>query len=93
MHLIKLSDKVYDDAQILAAESGYATVDDLIENLVTDAISKDQENLDHKFTPKVIAELDRIDENVKSGAKTYTPAEADAYLREKADQWRNSNAS
>jgi hypothetical protein len=47
----------------------------------------DPDNLDHLFTPEVIAHLDRISAAVKAGARTYSLEEADEYIRTAREDW------
>jgi hypothetical protein len=45
------------------------------------------ENLDQKFTPKVIAHLDRIAAELDAGAKTFTVEEVSALIAETKAEW------
>lgn len=90
---LQLTDQLYDLVKRRAVEAGFASLDEYIVEVVSDDITAETENLDHRFTPAVIAELDRVSANAKAGGKVYTAAEADEYLRQKANEWRDSQVS
>lgn len=90
---IQLTEQLYNQAKRRAVETGFASVDEYIVDVVAEDIAQETENLDHRFTPKVVAHLNQIQEKIKAGAKTYTEAELDDYLQERARAWRESHAS
>jgi hypothetical protein len=92
MHKVQLTDQLYKEAQRRALEAGYATVDEYIANMVSNDMHDETENLDHLFTPEVIAHLDKISADIRAGGKTYTMEEVDEYLAEKRHEWLRNHA-
>lgn len=88
---LQLTDQLYDQAQRRATEAGFANLDEYIGDLVMEDLIAETENLDHRFSPKVIAHLNTIRTDIQTGTKTYTEMEVDEYLREKASKWRESH--
>lgn len=95
MHEIRLqlSDKLFDQVQRRATEAGFDCLNEYIMDVVAEEAVHETEDLDHRFTPKVVAHLNQIRESIKNGAKTYSPEELDEYLQEKARVWRQSPAN
>ena len=93
MHQIQLqlTDQLYDRARQRAAEAGLANLDEYLVDVVTENLTAETENLDHRFTPNVIAHLNQIQVDIRAGAKTYSESEVDVYLQEKARAWRESH--
>ena len=93
MHQIQLqlSDLLYDQAQRRAAQAGFASLDEYIGDLVMEDLTAETENLDHRFSPKLVAHLNTILADIKAGTRTFTEKEVDGYLREKANRWRESH--
>ena len=87
---IQLSDQLFNLATRRADEAGFTSVDEYIADVVSDDITSETEELDHRLTPKVVAQLDQIRHEINSGAKTYSQEEVDDYLKEKANAWRQS---
>jgi len=78
---VKLSDTVYKQVAE-AAEAQNVTV----EQFVTEAVQLHlQDKLDNRFTPEVIAHLDRIAADLDRGGKTYTPAQVSEHLAANRD--------
>ena len=95
MHQIKLADEVYERARRRAAEAGFDNVDDYLADLVTQDSEfevVDDANVDHIFTPEVIAELDQISAEIKAGGKTYSMEEVDAHFKKKQEEWLRNHA-
>jgi len=95
MHQVQLADEVYEQAQRQAAEAGFDNVEDYLADLVmqdSEFEVVDDVNVDHIFTPEVIAELDQISAEIKAGGKTYTMAEVDAHFNKKREEWLRNHA-
>ena len=90
---IELSEQLYQQAQRRAVEEGFASVDEYIVDVVSEDVAQETEDLDHRFTPKVMAHLNQLQEEIKAGAKTYSEAEMDEHLQERARASRESHAS
>lgn len=88
---VQLSEQLYALVQRRAVEAGFANLGEYIVDVVSKDIA-DEENLDHRFTPAVMAHLNRIQHDIETGAKTYTDEEVDEYLQERAQAWRQSHA-
>jgi len=85
MHAVQLPDALYVEAIRAAAASGLS-----LEEFVADAVQlhiPDQENYDHRFTPEVIAHLDRIAADIDAGGKTYTSDGVDQMLFATKEAW------
>lgn len=89
---LQLSDQLYVQVQRRAMESGFASLDEYVVDVVADA-AQETEDLDHRFTPKVVAHLNQIQEEIKTGAKTYSEEELADHLQETARVWRESHAN
>ena len=87
---LQLSDQLYDQVQRRAMESGFASLDEYIVDVVAEDAAHETEDLDHRFTPKVVAHLNQIQEEIKTGAKTYSEEELAEHLQETARVWRES---
>ena len=88
---LQLTDQIYDLAQRRATEAGFANLDEYIVGVVMEDLTAEPENLDHRFSPSVLAHLKSIQADIQSGTKTYTEMEVDEFLREKANKWRESH--
>lgn len=95
MHQIhlQLNDQLHNQAKQRAVEAGFASLDEYIVDLLSEDVAQETENLDHRFTPKVMAHLNQIQDEIKAGAKTFTEGEMDEYLQERARAWRESHAN
>jgi hypothetical protein len=96
MQQIQLSDQLYQDAKRRASEAGYSNVDQYIADvLVHDLTNNDGNetpNLDHLFTPEVIADLDQISAEIKAGGKIYSLDEVQEHFEKKRKEWLQSHA-
>jgi hypothetical protein len=90
---LQLPEQVYHEAQRRAVEAGFASVGEYIVDMVSEEVEQETENLDHLFTPDVIADLDRIRAAVQAGAKTYTSEEVDEFFRQKSKAWREAHGN
>ena len=67
MNEIRLSERLYKEAERRAQAAGYATVDDFVAEQLQGDFSAEHEDCDDRFTPDVIACLDRISDEMKAG--------------------------
>jgi hypothetical protein len=89
MQQIQLSDQLYQEAQRRAAEAGFASVDEYVADRLHFDFAEDQDNFDDRFTPEIIAHLDRISEEMKAG-KSVSIEEAEEHLAKVRDEWLKS---
>lgn len=92
MHKVHLNDKLYKEAERRAREAGFGSVDEFVADRLESDFSEERENLDHLFTPEVIADLDRISDDIKAGGKTFTMDEVDQHLEQKRQEWLRKHA-
>lgn len=87
MQQVQLDDRLYKEAQRRAAEARFSSVDEYVADVVNDdligANGEETPNLDHLFTPEVIADLDRISAEIKAGGKTYSSDEVREHFAKK----------
>lgn len=95
MPQIQIDDQVFKAAQRRATDGGYPSVDAYITDVVVHDLTDEGEetpNLDHLFTPQVIAELKEISEKARAGGKTYTSEEVRQHFRSKSEAWEENHA-
>ena len=92
MHQVQLTDQLYREAERRAREAGFATVDEYVADRLENEFNGGEDNFDHIFTPEVIAELDRVSDQIKAGGKTYTMEETEAHLEKKRQEWLRNQA-
>lgn len=92
MHHVQLSDQLYKEAQRRAREAGFATVDAFVAEQLENDFSEDQENFDDRFTPEMLAHLDRISADMQAGKKV-SMEEVDKHLSDVREAWRKDRAS
>jgi hypothetical protein len=90
---VQLPDRLYEQAQKLAGDAGFQSVDDYVADLVESEASADAGNFDHLFTPDVVAELEQIHAEMKRGGKALTAEEVDEQLRQKSQAWRETHTA
>lgn len=95
MHQIQLNltDQLYSHAMRRAIEAGFTSLDEFLAEIIENELATDTENLDDRFTPKVLEELDRVSASVKKGAKTLTQQDVDEHFRQKSKAWQDSRLS
>jgi hypothetical protein len=89
MHQVELSQVAYAKAR-QAAEARGLSVADFVSHLISEAA--DTDDLDHRFTPEVIAHLDRIAESADANG-TLSLREVDERLESMKAEWRKKAAS
>ena len=67
MHQVNLNDQLYNEVQRRAMAAGFSRVDDYVADLLTQDFQRDDENLDHFFTPARLALIDQSAEDVAAG--------------------------
>jgi hypothetical protein len=96
MHQVQLNDQLYKEAQRRATEAGFSTVDEYVADVVSHDLVEDNgdetPDLDHLFTPEVIAQLDQISAEIKAGGKTYTMEEVREHFEKKRKKWLQNHA-
>ena len=92
MHQVHLTDENYEKAKVRAVEAGFRTVDDFINRIIGLELSDDPEDLDHLFTPEILAELDRVTSEIDAGGKTYSEEEVSQHLKAFKKEWRSKRA-
>jgi hypothetical protein len=89
---IHLTDKLYERARSVASARGFDSVDEFLERVIEDECSSETENLDHLFTPKVLAEIDSRVADLDSG-RSISIEEVEQRLAAKRQQWLSDRAS
>jgi hypothetical protein len=96
MAKIQIDDEVFQAAQQRAADGGYPSVDAYITDVVVHDLTEEggveTPNFDHLFTPKVVAELERISATARAGGKTYTSEEIREHFRKRSAAWRENHS-
>jgi hypothetical protein len=91
MHHIQLPDQLYENVQRRAAESGFASVDDYVADVLTGDLQSDTPNLDYFFTPARVAKIQAADAQIDAG-NCYSSTQADAELAKRREQWVRRNS-
>jgi hypothetical protein len=92
----QVDDQVFKAAQRRAADGGYTSVEAYIADVVVHDLADDSEetaNLDHLFTPQVIAELEQISAKARAVGKTYTSEEVREHFSKKSAAWRENHSA
>src|SRR5277367_4041060 len=76
---VRLDEKLYKEAQRRARDAGFDSVDEFVAEQLGSDFSVEQEDFDDRFTPEVIAHLDRISDQMKAG-KSVSMEEVDNHL-------------
>jgi len=87
MQRVQINDQLYKRAERRAMEGGFSTVDEYVADVLRQSVNDDSENVDHLFTPDVIAHLDEISDGIKAGGKTYTLDEVKEHFEKKRTEW------
>jgi hypothetical protein len=90
MHRINLSESVYEQARRGAEAAGFESVDGFVESVLHDLL--DPDNLDHIFTPTVIAQLREAAREAREGHNISTD-QMRAELAKNRTQWPKNRAS
>ena len=91
MHAVPRPDSLYIEAQRVATASG-SSVELLVAEAVKIYLTDDQDNLDQRFTPEVIASLDRAAAQADAGM-VMTFEEYEAQFQLKREAWLTAQAS
>ena len=92
MHQVQLNEKLYKEAERRAREAGFSSVDEFVADQLESDFSTEQEDFDDRFAPEVIAQLDRISDDMKAG-KTVSTEEIDKHLSDVREAWHKDHAS
>jgi hypothetical protein len=92
MHQVQLNDKFYKEAERRAREAGFGSVDEFVAERLESDFSDKQEDFDDRFTPEVVAQLDRISDDMKA-AKSFSMEEVDKHLADVREAWLKDHAS
>jgi Arc/MetJ-type ribon-helix-helix transcriptional regulator len=90
MHKIQLNDKLYKEAERRAREGGFGSVDEFVAERLESDFSDEQEDLDHLFTPEVIAEIDKAEAEMNAG-NFFTSEQVDEHFKKKRAAWKKKN--
>jgi hypothetical protein len=91
MHQVHLSDQLYQEAQRRATESGFASVDEYVADLLSLDLSP-TEDLDLLFTPQRLALIERASSQIAAG-ECFSAEEADEELARRRAEWLRNNQS
>ena len=91
MHDVPIPDHLYRQAT-QAAEAHHVTVEAFVAEAVQLLLLDDPENLDHLFTPRVLAAIDKGAEEAREG-KSLTMAQVEEQLLAKRKAWLEERAS
>ncbi|MGD0541542.1 MAG: hypothetical protein ABSB33_08490 [Tepidisphaeraceae bacterium] len=92
MHHVQLNDELYKEAERRAREAGFGSVDEFVADRLESDFSCEQENFDDRFTPQVVAQLDRISDQMKAG-NSVSMEEVDKHLADVREAWLKDHAS
>ena len=95
MPQIQIDEKIFNAAQRRATDGGYSSVDAYVTDVLVHDLTEDGEgtpNLDHLFTPQVIAELKQISEKARAGGKTYSSEEVRQHFRSRSQAWEEKHS-
>ena len=90
MPQVQIDDQVFQAALRRAADGGYSSVDAYITDVVVHDLTNANEetpDLDHLFTPQVIAELEQVSAKAQAGGTTYTSEDIREHFRRKSRGW------
>lgn len=91
MNEVRLDERLYKEAQRRAEAAGFASVDEFVAERLESDFSDAQEDFDDRFTPPVIAHLDRISAEMLQG-KSVSQGELDQHLADVRKTWLNDHA-
>jgi predicted lipid-binding transport protein (Tim44 family) len=92
MPQIQLDEATFNAVQRRASDAGYSSVDEYVADVLSEATEDETPNLDHLFTPELVAELDRINAEIDAGGKTYSSEEVDEHLARTRERWIQENS-
>jgi hypothetical protein len=91
MHQVNLTDTSFAAAKRLAAARGFSSVEEFAAEVIDEKAQ--EQDIQSRFTPEVIAYLDEVSTGIKAGAKTYDSEEVSTSLDENKAAWLKKNAS
>jgi hypothetical protein len=91
MYQVQLNDKLYKEAERRAREAGFGSVDEFVADQLETDFSDEQEDFDDRFTPEIVAHLDRISGEMKAG-KSVSIEEVDKHLADVRETWLKDHA-
>jgi hypothetical protein len=91
MYQVQLNDKLYKEAERRAREAGFGSVDEFVADQLETDFSNEQEDFDDRFTPEIVAHLDRISGEMKAG-KSVSIEEVDKHLADVRETWLKDHA-
>jgi hypothetical protein len=87
MPVVQLTDQVFKVVQQRASDAGYPSVDAYVSDFL---VSTDDQNIDHLFTPRRLAHIDKADADIDSG-KGLTSEQAEKELALRREKWLQAN--
>jgi hypothetical protein len=91
MYQVQLNDKLYKEAERRAREAGFGSVDEFVADQLETDFCDEQEDFDDRFTPEIVAHLDRISGEMKAG-KSVSIEEVDKHLADVRETWLKDHA-
>jgi hypothetical protein len=92
MHQVQLTDEVFEEAQRRARKAGFASVDEFVADRLATDFSDDPDDFDDRFTPGLLAQLDRISQDMNSG-KSVSTDELEQHLADVRAAWLKDHAN
>ncbi len=92
MQHVQLTDALYKEAERRARKAGFHSVDEFVADRLETDFSDAKEDFDDRFTPQVVARLDRISADMKAG-KSVSPEEVNQHLADVREAWLKNHAS
>jgi hypothetical protein len=90
MPQVQLTDRLYQEAERRARDAGFASVDEFVADQLKGNFCDEQDNFDDRFTPALLAHLDRISADMQAGKKV-SPEEVHTHLVEVQEEWRREH--
>ena len=92
MPQVEIPARVFDAARQRAADSGFASVDEFISDLVSQELEDKLDDLVIQFTPERLAQIDQGLDDLRQG-RSYTAQQAEVELQKRRSQWLKDNPS
>jgi len=91
MRQVQLNDKLYKEAERRAREAGFTSVDQFVADQLETDFLDEQEDFGSRFTPRVVAHLDRISADMQAG-KSVSTEDVDKHLADVRETWLKDHA-